>query len=137
MAKIGRPSDYSEDMAAYICAEISSGRSLRSICADKGMPAPSTVFLWLARHQSFSEQYAKAQEDRTAAFAEDIIDIADDDETDVQRARLRVDARKWLMSKMAPKKYGDKQSVEHSGPDGGPVAISVIRRQIVDPDSTG
>tara|TARA_R100001086_G_C11694547_1_gene219570 strand:- start:3 stop:410 length:408 start_codon:yes stop_codon:yes gene_type:complete len=118
----GRPTDYNEAIAAHICSEMAGGRSLRSICEDEGMPGRSTVFQWLAKHKEFADQYARAQEDRTTAFAEDIIEIADDGNAeDVQRAKLRVDARKWLMSKMAPKKYGDKVTQELTGEGGGPV----------------
>jgi hypothetical protein len=67
--------------------------------------------------------------------AEDIIDISDDKLGDPQRDRLRVDARKWLLSKMLPKKYGDKLDVTSDGekmpvvtvnlaPNGGPVPTS-------------
>jgi hypothetical protein len=49
------------------------------------------------------------------AMAEDIQHLADDSEADPLRSRLQVDARKWLMSKLMPKKYGDKVGVEHSG----------------------
>lgn len=125
----GRPSDYNEDIAAYICSEIASGRSLRSICDDDGMPNKATVFRWLSKHEIFRDQYARAQEDRTAAMAEDILEIADDEGiADVQRAKLRVDARKWLMSKMAPKKYGDKQEIDHRSSDGSmtPARIELV-----------
>ena len=44
----------------------------------------------------------------------------------IQRSRLRVDARKWAASKMAPKKYSDKQQVERAGPDGGPVTLEAL-----------
>lgn len=129
----GRPTDYNEEVAAHICSEISSGRSLRSICDDEGMPNKATVFKWLAKHLSFNDQYAKAQEERTTAFAEEIVDIADEITGDTQRDKLRVDTRKWLMSKMAPKRYGDKVETVHSGS----VEVSQITRKIVDPNGTG
>ena len=130
---IGRPSDYTEAMTSHICAEMSAGRSLRSICEDTGMPDRVTVFRWLARHEEFRNQYARAQEDRASAMAEDILDIADDEEcADVQKAKLRIDTRKWLMSKMAPKKYGDKVMNEHSGPDGGPIPVRRFEVEFVE-----
>ncbi|WQO60306.1 hypothetical protein U8C35_07755 [Sinorhizobium medicae] len=89
------------------------------------MPAASTVFLWLSKHREFSEQYARAQADRTAYWAEEIVEISDDEKTDIQRSRLKVDTRKWLMSKMAPKKFGDRVAKEISGPNGGPVRFDV------------
>lgn len=100
------------------------------------MPCAATVFNWLRRHKEFVEQYEKAKEEQADALAEDILDIADDGTNDwmerevgegegntgwklngehVQRSRLRVDARKWIASKLKPKKYGDKSDVHHSG----------------------
>jgi hypothetical protein len=80
------------------------------------MPSAAAVFRWLGTHERFREQYARAGQERCEAFAEDIIALADEpiepgDNAAVQRARLRVDTRKWLMSKLAPRKYGDR--VEH------------------------
>lgn len=139
----GRPSDYTQETAAAICARIASGESLRTICETESMPASSTVFLWLSKHAEFSEQYARAREAQTEALAEDILEIADDARNDwmerkhgdvvswvengeaMQRSRLRVDARKWLMAKMAPKKYGDKVAIGGDA-DGAPITIRQI-----------
>jgi len=125
----GRPTDYSDEIAALICSEISSGRSLRSICDDADMPNRATVFKWLAKHASFNDQYAKAQEERTNHFAEEIMEIADEVTGDTQRDKLRVDTRKWLMSKMAPKRFGDKITQEHTGEGGGPVQFITVYEQ--------
>lgn len=81
----------------------------------------STVFLWIARHKEFSENYARAQADRIVAWSEEIVDIADNSKADTNRAKLRVDTRKWLMSKMDPKKYGDRQEHRLTGANGGPI----------------
>ncbi len=132
--KIGRPSDYTEAMANHICSEISAGRSLRSICDDSGMPGQTTIFRWLADNKDFREQYAHAREAQMDAMAEEIIDIADTENSeDVQRAKLRIDTRKWLMSKMAPKRYGDKQQMQLTGADGEDGAPTAIQVTIVDP----
>mgnify|MGYP001052966149 CR=1 FL=1 len=114
-SKGGRPSTYTQEIAARICEEIASGKSLKKVCALNGMPAMSTVFLWIARHKEFSENYARAQADRVVAWSEEIVDIADNSKADTNRAKLRVDTRRWLMSKMDPKKYGDRQEHRHSG----------------------
>ena len=131
--KDGRPTIYTEALSERICAEIATGLSLRSISEPDDMPDKATVFRWLARHQEFCDQYARATECRTNALAEEILEIADDGRNDwvknqdggeayngdhVQRSKLRVDARKWLMSKMEPKKYGDKITQELTGKDG-------------------
>jgi hypothetical protein len=88
-------------------------------------------------HPEFAEQYARARELQAERFADDIIEIADDKSEDVYgelempnsvavaRAKLRIDSRKWIASKLLPKKYGDKLQTEVSGPDGGPIAVTV------------
>ena len=123
--KRGRPTDYSHLLAAQICGQISEGKSLRSICKAKNLPSCSTVFLWLSKYPEFSEQYARAREEQADAIADECLDIAEH-EPDVQRARLKIDTRKWFASKMKPKKYGDKQTLEHSGRDGGDIPFIVI-----------
>lgn len=130
----GRPSDYTEALGLTICQRISNGESLRAVCRDKDMPAMSTVMLWTHSRPEFSEQYRVARENLLEHWAEDILEISDDGEKDyttigegtdaetervntehISRSRLRVDSRKWLLSKLAPKKYGDKQHIEHTG----------------------
>ncbi len=97
------------------------------------MPAMSTVFKWMGLHQEFVDRYARATDERTEAQAEEMLDIADDKEGDPKRDRLRVDTRKWLMAKMKPKKYGDKVTTEHTGPEGGPMHY-VVRMPEPTPD---
>jgi hypothetical protein len=133
-------------MAAEICTRIGSGKSLRTICRADDMPGARTVYQWLAAHKDFAQQYARAREQQADALAEEILEIADDGTNDTQvtedgavlvnhdhiaRSRLRVDARKWLASKMAPKKYGDK--LELAGDPDNPVRIEKIERLIVRP----
>ena len=123
--KQGRPTTYSDSIAAAICGLISEGNSLRSICKSSEMPSCSTVFLWLRHHPEFSEQYARAREEQADAIADECLDIAEN-EPDVQRARLKIDARKWFASKMKPRKYGDRIHQEHTGREGGPIVTSKI-----------
>ena len=149
---MSRPSNYTPEQASLICERIANGESLREICRGDGMPDKATVLRWLGKpeNDAFRDQYARAREAQADHFAEEILEIADDGSNDwmkrqsdagaieapdhehIQRSRLRVDSRKWLMSKMAPKKYGDKVDHTLAGPDGGPV--QVIRRTIVDPN---
>lgn len=133
----GRPSDYTDEKADAICERIVAGESMRAICADPDMPAISTVFRWLSLNAQFSEQYARAKEEQAEAFADEIVRIADKDvpneDTAVltARDRLRVDARKWVASKLKPKKYGDKVQTELTGANGGPVE-TVTRIKLAD-----
>ena len=126
---------------------MADGESLRSVCRDENMPALSTVFRWLGEHKEFQEQYARAREARADAMAEEILEISDDDSDDaitdpesgatrlntefVARSRLKVDTRKWLMARMAPKVYGDKVSQEVSGPDGSAIKHEITEIQLV------
>lgn len=142
--------EYTAELASQICDHIASGLPLRAIAAMPGMPALSTMMVWLdGRHAEFTEQYVRAREAQADKMAEEILSIADEDctmvradkhgsrdedgqgntevvfdATAVARNRLRVDARKWLASKMAPKKYGDKIQAEHTGADGGAIQVA-------------
>ena len=119
--KIGRPTDYTKDMADKICEKIANGRSLRSICAEDGMPPMKTIYRWLEANEEFRHQYARARDKQADYFAEEIIEIADSAEAEsaaVSKAKLQIDARKWAASKTAPKKYGDKQEIDVKSSDG-------------------
>jgi hypothetical protein len=118
-----KPVRFSDKVFASICEEIAQGRSLRSICTAKDKPSVGTVMRWLADDEGgeLREQYARARDAQSDVIADEILMIADT-EDDPQKARVRIDARKWLAGKMKPKVYGDKQTVEHQGG----VSISVI-----------
>ena len=123
--KTGRPSLYTEALAAEICWRLAEGETLRSVCRDKAMPEKATILRWLAdkKKADFREQYVYAREMQADALFDEALEIADDasgdwstdkdgkkvlDHENIQRSRLRVDTRKWAAGKMAPKKYGDK-----------------------------
>lgn len=137
----GRPSIFSEELAAEIIERMIDGESLRKICRDDHMPNAATVLKWVAtdKFPGFAEQYARAMEARADALFEESFEIVDDGSNDwietndpenpgyrlngehVQRSKLRVEYRKWAASKMSPKKYGDKQQLEVAGKDGGAI----------------
>jgi hypothetical protein len=127
-SKMGRPTIYSDDLAARICAELACGKSLRTVCKADDMPGLETVFRWLRQKPDFRDQYAHAKGESTDALFEQLFDIADDasgdvteddegrakvDYENIQRSKLRVDVRKWALSKLAPKKYGNKLDLSH------------------------
>lgn len=114
---------FSQPVADAILDRMAGGESLRTICADKGMPNRSTVFRWLEADEAFRARYALAMDARADALAEEILAIADDGRNDtyvdaegkrvvdwdhIQRSKLRVDARRWMAAKLAPKKYGER-----------------------------
>ena len=147
MADAGRPSIYTPELAMRICMEMASGKSLRAICKADDMPARSTVKLWIIDDkEGFSAQYARAQRLRYEEMADETFEIADNASNDwmanndpenpgfrlngeaVARSRLRVDTRKWAISKMLPE-YADK--LVHAGDKDNPVRQR-IERVIVD-----
>ena len=119
----GRPSSYTQEVADTICEMIADGKSLRSICRADDMPDKATVMRWLAHpdRQSFRDQYAQAREIQADSLFDDCLSIADQyDEQEataeggtdhIQRARLRIDTRKWMAGKLRPKKYGEKLAI--------------------------
>jgi len=130
--KNGRPTIFTEKLAEAICIRIADGESLRSICEDKKMPGLTTVRRWLADadREKFRLQYAQARDEQADFYADEIIEIADTSDGDFNKARLRIDARKWKAARMAPKKYGDKITQEVHGVNGGPIETRINFKDI-------
>lgn len=140
---------FSQAIADEVCERIVEGESSRQICRDTHMPSTSTLFKWLADQPTFSEQYARAKEIQLERMADELLEISDDGTNDwmerekeagrietvpdhehINRSRLRVDSRKWLLSKLVPKRYGDKQTLEHTGPDGGAIQVAMDQEKL-------
>lgn len=123
-----------------VCSELALGKSLRSILdADDKLPSASTFLDWIGADSFLAEQYAHARQMAYELLADEIVAIADENYTTdehgvrerlsseaIQRNRLRVDTRKWMLSKMLPKVYGDKIQTEHTGKDGGPIQLQAV-----------
>ena len=119
---LGRPSIYTNELCETICARIALGESLNKIVTDDSMPAMTTVFRWLREKEEFRQNYEAAKAEQAELFADQIAEIIDTeplqvvDQNGVSRVdsgwvswqRNRVDARKWIASKLKPKKYGDR-----------------------------
>lgn len=144
----GETSSYTPEVARDICEQLATGKTLREICRAEGMPPESTVRLWaLDDREGFAAHYTRAREIGYHAMADDLLEIADDGRNDwmtrnsddgagwavngehMQRSRLRVDTRKWMLSKALPKVYGDKLELGGTGKDG---AISVVIQRFSD-----
>ena len=130
-----------------ILGRIATSRdSLRTICTkDEELPNVETFFGWLRGDEALNEQYAKAKEAQTEVLSEEMVDIADDATNDymeakgdegvswrlngehIQRSKLRIETRKWLLGKLRPKKYGDFTRNEVSGPDGKALAFQLLK----------
>jgi hypothetical protein len=121
---MGRPSTFTQEIADEICARVmESDYGLEEICEADDLPSARTVFRWLAAHESFRQQYARAKEAQGHVQADRGLKDALT-ATDASLGRLKFDARKWAASKLAPKQYGDKLAV--GGDDeAGPVRLEL------------
>lgn len=116
--------NYSEEIAQEICETISlTSLGLRPLTKKyPHWPKATTIRKWIRENASFAAMYARAKLDQADFLAEQVLEIADDTANDwvenengtivgnhdhINRARLRVDSRKWLVSKLAPRVYGD------------------------------
>lgn len=121
----------------YIISEIISGKSLRYALDTNGMPSSQTFYIWLEEDEEKSKQYARACESRELLLLDQILEIADKQgediiETDngpvtnhnvIQRNKLQIEARQWVLGKLNPSKYGNKETKIIEGGD-KPVLIS-------------
>jgi hypothetical protein len=142
---MGRPTEYTPEMADKICDAIAtSNRGLSTLCQQEGFPCRTTVHKWLRDNEDFAYKYARAREDQADFLAEEILEIADDGSNDTKtikkgreeyeventewtnRSKLRVEARKWIASKLKPKKYGDKLDVTTKDEPINKVTITVV-----------
>jgi hypothetical protein len=149
---IGTRPTYTSELAETICDLIASGASLRKACTELGI-LESAVRWWVIKdHNGFHAQYTRAREAQFDVWADEIIEIADEcregvivtRETDakgktlgvkskrsdmVDRARLQIDARKWLLSKLKHKTFGDRLDV--TGADGSTVNVYLVRGETI------
>ena len=109
-----------------ICARIAGGASLRTICLDKDLPTPQGVRKWLNADKDgeLVAQYARAREEQADHYADEIITIADNENLTPEDRRIKIDARKWVASKLKPRKYGDKLAL------GGAADLPAIRQEV-------
>lgn len=119
-----------KDLFNDICARVSDGESVRTLLLEKGMPSSKTFYEWLDNDSEKVKQYTRATNSRADKIFEDILVIADKQDNDVyeieidgkiiekvdhnviNRNKLQVDARKWMVGKMNPKKYGDNKVID-------------------------
>src|SRR5262249_40316111 len=129
-SKPARPSVYSAELGQAICESIAAGRPLLAICEAPDMPNRITVWRWQQQHPEFRNMITAAREYGADALAEQCLVIADDGR-DVPRDTPKITARRWLASKIAPRRYGDRIATEVSGPGGGPIEARAAPQPMV------
>ena len=113
---------FTQEIFDEICVRIAEGESLRKICKDNKMPNLTSVWKWLNNNEELSKQYARAREEQAELYADEITEISDAempkdvfgkiDAAAVNQARLKIDARKWIASKLKPKRFGDYTKIQ-------------------------
>lgn len=115
---MARPSKYTPEVVDRICEGLSEGQNLTQLARQEGMPSRATVLRWANDKPEFRKQYQEAHQFRAECIADEMIDIADDvsrdwkqvgnrrvlDQDVIRRARIRIEARKWALSRMQLKK---------------------------------
>ena len=134
-----------ETIFKEICRQMSEeGKSLRKVLLQEGMPESHTFYKWIDNDEAKLLQYVRACNKRADVIFEEIITIADTTQTGItkkitekggveitegdmiQHRRLQVDARKWVVSKMNPKKYGEASLLKIGNIDGSEFKINAI-----------
>ena len=136
MLSMARPPIYTRELADEVLAHLREGKSLRAICTEPWAPSRQTVYEWIdANTDSFADRYGRARDVALDNLADELLAIADTPqegviETDkptgketkradmIEHRRLQVDARKWYLAKLAPKRYGDSSKLDLTSSDG-------------------
>ena len=138
-----RPREYNrQEVTSYVCEQIASGKSLRAaLRSKKNLPTPQGFLRWLTDANdpaalALNSQYTRARALGWELLADEVLELADqptESSVEAQRARLQFDARRWMLSKMLPKVYGDKIQQEVTGEGGGPIQLAAVDlRQLSD-----
>lgn len=130
-----------------ILETVALGKSLRVACEDHGV-AHTSFLRWVDNDATLAEHYARAREAQARLWADEIITLADAEGVDPQRSRLQVDTRKWLLSKVLPKIYGDRLQIDHQhsgqiqvvasslpAPDAVSAYLAQVRGELPEPDA--
>lgn len=145
----GNQTVYTQEVADAICDRLADGESLNFICKTEGFPPESTVRGWVVdNREGFAAKYTRSRDIGLDVIAEEVLAIADDSSNDrtirrdekgkeyevvdhdhINRSRLRFDARRWYLSKLAPKRYGESQTLKHADADGNSMKAQIIITQ--------
>lgn len=112
IAKPGKPSKFSDDLAREICRRIALGETLTEICNSPDMPRRDMIYAWRASNKEFSDAYALAREDQAHSWADKIKDLLKEtDSTNWKSHQTQINALQWLCARLHPHQYSDKLQI--------------------------
>lgn len=120
---------FSQELFDEICIRIANGgekSTVTEICREEGMPTRHTFMCWVERTPELREQYDRARLDQEETYFDEILYISDN-EPDLDRAKVKIDARKWVRARQNRAKFGDRVDSEITGAGGGPLVVQVVR----------
>jgi len=118
----GRPTAYTPEMADLICRRVLEHGTLLEACEKHPeLPGSTTVYAWLSAHPEFQVKYARTRDYVMEMWADEIFQTANDESLEPNDRRVKIDTKKWLMSKVAYRRYGDK--LVHSGDPESPLVV--------------
>lgn len=119
---------WTDEILDRLAGEIESGRAIYEIAAnEKWCPDEATIYRAIAREERVAERIAKARAAQQEREIDQMVKMADEATVeDREVVKLRIWARQWRAGKLAPRKYGDKAQIEHSGPNGGPIQTQAV-----------
>lgn len=136
------PPEEAERKRAYVLRRLAAGDSIAEICRNQEAPSQDTVYKWVLEGGRFAEMYAQARQIQAERLFDELLRISDQldevgpdgkrDRAAIDRARLMIDTRKWILAKMLPKKYGDLSKLEISGNPLRPLKLQPVAPSIAD-----
>lgn len=125
-----KPIEWADELTQRICDEIAGGSGIREIARQKWSPSEPSIYRRMAADDDFCRKINKARAAQQDREVEECVHMADEaTPEDWQVVKLRIWARQWRASKLAPKKYGDR--LELTGDADSPLVIQKIERVIV------
>lgn len=116
--------EWADDQIEEMLRRMGEGETITSIAADPRMPSVATMWRWEEAQDELGEKITRARERGYVTRAEKAVEKAQSAD-DPAKGRLAFDADRWFLGKMCPKRFGDKQAIEHSGPDGKAIPVSL------------
>ena len=123
---------YDAELAEKVLDLLAQSGSLRRVCRELGVSRNSIIPWVVDNTEGFGDAYARAKEHGIDTLVEETLDIADDGSNDymetehgpalnsesIQRSKVRVETRRWLAERLAPRRYGLRQGLDVTSSDG-------------------